>query len=61
MCPNEVSCDQLFSSPNLPPIRDEGDVQELLSVPDVAERPRHVRLEVVPPQAVLLGLGLGIS
>ena len=42
------------SSPDLPAVGDEGDVEELLAVADVAQRPRHVRLEVVPPQAVLL-------
>ena len=49
------------SSPDFPPVGDEGDVEELLAVADVAQRASHVRLEVVPPQAVLLAISPGIS
>ena len=42
-------------SPEHPPVRtDEGHVQQVLVVPDLAEGGRHVGLKVVPPEAVLL-------
>ena len=42
-------------SPEHPPIRtDESDVQQVFVISDLAEGGRHVGLEVMPPEAVLL-------